>query len=248
MAARGGISGPIHHRKRGDHRRAPRARVVCCPRPPGRHRAARPGGRAHAGQGDLGAGRDALRLGGRDGRGRRSSGGQPGVRRGRKSVRDVQRRARAGGDGVDLPRRARRREGAVRHRTRQPERHGHGAGRTALCLQPVRWPRLPRLRGRTPRGIRLGTRHGDGPGVRTGRRAVRRGSLGHDLPRTRRRALGPLCDAAAERGGVPPGDGTRRGALRHGTDALHLRLHLPDQQRQRRGDRRDVWTPPGPGV
>ena len=58
--------------------------------------------------------------------------------------------------------------------------------------------------------------------------AVRRRSVGHDLPRARRRGHG-VCDAARQRRGVSPGDEPERRAVRDRADARRLRPRLPDR-------------------
>ena len=85
--------------------------------------------------------------------------------------------------------------------------------------------------------------------VRARRRAVRRRSIRHHLPRHRRRSRDDLRLAAAERRGVPPRDGPRRRALRHGADALLLRRRLPHRLRRHGDDAlRRIRTAAGAGV
>ena len=113
-------------------------------------------------------------------------GRQPGLRSRRQSVRHLQRLARAGSAGLDLPRDARRHARAVRLGHRQRHVDGVRSRRTAVRVEPIRGRRVSRGRRRHARAGRVGSRRRLRHRVRRRRLDVRRRSLGDDLPRARR--------------------------------------------------------------
>ena len=113
---------------------------------------------------------------------RPASSRQSRLRRRRPSLRHLQRHARAGSDGVDLPHHEQRRARAVRARPRQSDLDGARPRRPAVCVVTIRRPRLSRVRRRPLRGDGVGSRRGVRPGVRRGRLALCRRSRRQRLP------------------------------------------------------------------
>ena len=100
--------------------------------------------RAHADSRRQRPGRNRVRGSWRANRDRCPSSRQSGVRRGRQSLRHLQRFTRTGSAGLDLRRSSRRIARAVRRRTAQPDIDGHRSARTAARVEPFRWQRAPR--------------------------------------------------------------------------------------------------------
>ena len=117
-----------------------------------------------------------------------------------------------------------------------------GPGRRSLRVEPLRRDGVSRD-GRTARSSRSRPTSALPCGLAFDRRrhAVCRRSVGHDLPRRSRRAGDDACVAAVERGGVPPGVRSRRGALRHRADAVAVRFGVQGRPRRRR----DAFGTPG---
>ena len=171
--------------------------------------------------------------GGRLGRRRRrvrdgpAPGGQPRLRPPGQSLRHLQRHPRAGSARVHLQGAAERhaRDVLLGHRQRHVD--GHRSGGPPVRVEPVRGHRVPRGRRRRVRIVRHGPRRRVRPGVRGGRDAVCGRSVRHAVPRRSAREGGAVRVDPAERGGVSPRHGTRRRRLRHGADALGVRLGVP---------------------
>ena len=172
---------------------------------------ARPRWRRDAGEGRVAAGRHALRACRRMARHRPASSRQPGLRRRRQSLRHLQRHRAARKRRSRSSTSPRRRARAVRARPRQSHLDGAWSRWPALCVEPLRRPRLSRLRRWPLRGDGVGSRRGVRPGVRRRRRAVCRRSLRHDLPidrkgRTETFASVPSSIAAFHLAMSPDGD------------------------------------------
>ena len=115
----------------------------------------------------------------------------------------------SGSRGVKVPVplfRVRADGGTRADRRRSAESHVDGAraGWRAVRLEPVRRPGLPADHRRPRRDVRRRAGRADRAGVRARRRAVRRRSVGFDLPRLARSARRDVRLAAGERGGVSP--------------------------------------------
>ncbi len=107
-----------------------------------------------------------------------------------------------------------------------PDGHLYVSSRFEGAVYRVAARRVARAGGVGPRRR---VRHG----VRRRRLDVRRRSIGHDLPRARR-TRDAVRDAAAERGGVSPGDEPGGRAVRQRADARLLRPRLPHRPPRRR--------------
>ena len=131
---------------------------------------------------------------------RAAPGRQPGVRSRRQSLRHLQRLARPGSAGLDLPRHARGHARAVRLRHRQRDVDGARTGRPVSTSRAASKARCTALRDDgTPRTGRVRSRRRLRDRVRCRRLDVCRRSIGHDLPRARRRGprRSPRCRRAS---------------------------------------------------
>ncbi len=143
---------------------------------------------------------------------RRPSGGQPGGRRRRHGLRHLQRLARAAVQRVGVSHRRRRRPRRLRHRPHQRDVDGLRSAGPAARLQPLRRHRLAHRRARPGRDDRLRARRRHRPRLRSRRRALRRRSLGDDLPRVAPAAT-PSPSRRCRRASPPiTSPGTRRTA------------------------------------
>jgi len=170
-----------------------------------------------------------------------------GRRCGRQLVSDVQRR-RGQKARLDLSRAARRRSRDLRDGAHQPTSMAIGPT-AALRDEPFRWHRVAhRFPTATSRSSRATWALPAGwPSIT--RDAWSSGTAG---PHPAGRLAGSLHrrgNAAAERGGLPPGDVARGRPLRHSADAVVPRRGLPHRRRRRRARGQPGVRPAaGPGV
>ena len=111
-----------------------------------------------------------------------------------------------------------------------------GPGRPSLRVEPIRRDGVSRHGRRLDRAVCDRPRRAVRAGVRSPGHAVCRRPDRDDLPRRSRGAGGDACVGAVERGGVPPGVRSRRGALRHRADAVAVRFGVQGRQQRRRDD------------